>query len=540
MRLKQAVNERSFWLQAVLIVLIFAVYLFHAAQMGDWIMDDAGISFVYARNLAQGHGLVSQPGRIPVEGYSNPLWVFLLVPFFWLNLFDPIVTPKVISAVLVFLSIVFLYLGSRRVLGSRILAGFVCALVVAHTSLAVWTISGMENPLYLLLSVLLFWTLVAHKDRRRLPMQTGILTGLISLTRPDGLVYLIVFPMYLILERMMGSGSQKRPLREMAKDLGRFLLPFGVLAGGYFLFRVLYFKDVLPNPYYAKGFGNLRSKRWLYLVTLQGFSFDKIMQLMDLTLGRLAALGLLVVTASVAFFTGRGTFSRRQWIPLLLLAPSAIAYIILPEDWMREFRFATTYIPYFYLLLVSIGLEWSEILPIKNSWKRVLLILFMLSFLGINVKRHIRRTLHFARNPPTPFLLIADKYGDRYDTYASKLGLKDASVLTIDMGGTLYYTNLKVYDLGGLTDRTIARTLHRDIDAFHDYVFEETRPTFITTYSSWAEFAALDDDPRFRRDYVPIHESIDPILQQFGYKIYSGTYVRIDALGDISRLELLR
>ena len=38
------------------------------------LFDDAMISLTYARNLAQGYGLVWNPGDSPVEGYSNPLW----------------------------------------------------------------------------------------------------------------------------------------------------------------------------------------------------------------------------------------------------------------------------------------------------------------------------------------------------------------------------------------------------------------------------------------------------------------------------------
>ena len=37
-------------------------------------IDDAYISFRYAQNLLDGHGLVFNPGD-PVEGYSNLLWV---------------------------------------------------------------------------------------------------------------------------------------------------------------------------------------------------------------------------------------------------------------------------------------------------------------------------------------------------------------------------------------------------------------------------------------------------------------------------------
>src|SRR5262245_20471697 len=43
-----------------------------------FLCDDAFISFRYARNLAQGYGLVFNPGFERVEGYSNFLWVIIL------------------------------------------------------------------------------------------------------------------------------------------------------------------------------------------------------------------------------------------------------------------------------------------------------------------------------------------------------------------------------------------------------------------------------------------------------------------------------
>src|SRR6188768_521911 len=43
--------------------------------------DDAYISYLYAKNLVSGHGLVFNPGE-HVEGYSNPLYVLLMtIPF---------------------------------------------------------------------------------------------------------------------------------------------------------------------------------------------------------------------------------------------------------------------------------------------------------------------------------------------------------------------------------------------------------------------------------------------------------------------------
>ncbi|MDF1535435.1 MAG: hypothetical protein P1S46_02905 [bacterium] len=42
------------------------------------ILDDAFISFRYAANLAQGHGLVWNTGEAPIEGFTNFLWVLIM------------------------------------------------------------------------------------------------------------------------------------------------------------------------------------------------------------------------------------------------------------------------------------------------------------------------------------------------------------------------------------------------------------------------------------------------------------------------------
>src|SRR5688572_21338661 len=47
-----------------------------------FVSDDAFINFRFAKNLAAGAGFVFNPGvEGPVEGTSELLWVFLLVPF---------------------------------------------------------------------------------------------------------------------------------------------------------------------------------------------------------------------------------------------------------------------------------------------------------------------------------------------------------------------------------------------------------------------------------------------------------------------------
>ena len=91
------------------IILPFALLVLHSLLFRTWIIDDAGISFAYSRSFAAGHGLVSQPGTNPVEGFSNFTWVMLLAPFFALRIFDPILTPKIVSLLLVLGSFVVIW-----------------------------------------------------------------------------------------------------------------------------------------------------------------------------------------------------------------------------------------------------------------------------------------------------------------------------------------------------------------------------------------------------------------------------------------------
>ena len=72
-----------------LIVLVYAIYgvifIVETIFVVDGkpysaLFDDAMISMTYARNFAEGHGLVWNVGD-RVEGYTNPLWVVFMAGF---------------------------------------------------------------------------------------------------------------------------------------------------------------------------------------------------------------------------------------------------------------------------------------------------------------------------------------------------------------------------------------------------------------------------------------------------------------------------
>ena len=84
-------------IQGAELVLFVAVILCVACSffMMDYVPDDSYISFRYAENLADGHGLRFNQGEQPVEGYSNFLWILLCALVYILNFDLPTTMPVV-------------------------------------------------------------------------------------------------------------------------------------------------------------------------------------------------------------------------------------------------------------------------------------------------------------------------------------------------------------------------------------------------------------------------------------------------------------
>src|SRR5262245_54181998 len=53
--------------------LALAVLATRIARYGAFTLDDTFITLRYSQNLAEGHGLLWNPGAAPVEGYTSPL-----------------------------------------------------------------------------------------------------------------------------------------------------------------------------------------------------------------------------------------------------------------------------------------------------------------------------------------------------------------------------------------------------------------------------------------------------------------------------------
>jgi len=61
-------------------------------------VDDAYITYRYSANLAHGFGPVWNPGRTPVEGFTNFAWMVWHAPWVWLGVPLPVVSKLTAAA----------------------------------------------------------------------------------------------------------------------------------------------------------------------------------------------------------------------------------------------------------------------------------------------------------------------------------------------------------------------------------------------------------------------------------------------------------
>jgi hypothetical protein len=511
------------WLVLLAPALLLAAV--HAQRIGGWLIDDAGITFAYARNLAYGYGLVSQPGAAPLEGFSNPLWTFVLAPFFALGAFDPLWTPKLLAFALLAGTIALLLWNLRGPGVGPWLAGSAALLLALDTSFMVWSMSGLENALLaFLLAVSASLALRSGGAQgRRWDGVAGIVAGLLALTRPDAVLYAAAYPAALLI------GRQETVRAWLRYRLVPYAIGLVAVFGSYLVFRRAYFGDWVPNTFHAK------VRPWMMAVDA-----GRALELVQSAVGRLTWPVLALIGLALAASLRRRSPAPRLAVLAVYLVLAAGAYVILPPDWMGEYRFATGFFLFFYWALgEALAWWWAAGRPLRVRWLAPAAVVLLLAE---SVSVHAARTDDFARNPTVPFGRISE-FARAYDRLASALGPGTHSLLTPDLGGMLYTTRLRVYDLAGLCDRTIARTLMDDATAFHDYVFAATRPTFIHIHGTWSDWARLHADARFARDYAVLYETwARPSGADAGGEgePWSGDYVRREAMAtpaDIERLQ---
>lgn len=433
-----AMSDSSF----VRVVMTVAVlgFILQCVLLFGYTMDDAFISFRYARNLARGEGLVYNRGEPPVEGYSNFLWTVLFAPVISWG-WNPELVSKALG-VACGLGVLAVTLLLSRVIsrGSRfqVLAP---VFVASSPIIAMQAITGLETHLFGLFFLAGVWlTLREWETQSRFPLSALAFLGC-ALTRPEGVfLFAVSLGAALALQNRPGGQSPPRPF-----PAGWFVLSillFGAAYGIYTVWRLAYFGSLIPNTFYAKTAGLRQVQEgWGYLKDFSvahGGVFLYLMAFLALVFRwREPAVRYLALTASV--FIGMVVYEGGDWMPLFrLLAPVLPILFLFFQEGVRGLHEASR--------------AWlhgrQPAMRAKALTAGVVAAMFGLSLAPLPAKA--REALQRQG--------LYERAHRRYGRWLAANTPSGEPIALSDIGQFGYYSDLPVIDLVGLTSPEIART----------------------------------------------------------------------------------
>jgi len=440
----------------------------------DYHVDDAGISYAYARNLACGFGLKPFIGAPPVEGFSNPAWTLLLA-LTTLFRISPPAASKVIQLALAILTLAAVRKIVFRSTDSPFAANTAAALISINASYVLWSAAGLENAL--LAASLVCAVLFSLDDAKQaLP---GFALGVASVTRPEGVALAAAFFAGSYISRSPGRRSSLRIAGIVS--LAIFI--------GYQLFRIAYFRELVPNTYFAKVIGLPESRVHRGLLYLGGFVFSTEL--------------LLITTLALLGVISRRSRAITYPCALTFLAGAAFA-VYSGGDWMREWRFFSHLVP---LLAILAGLGTASLIrvaPARPQTVQFATAIFIgLLFVGASIEQ----ASSIAADAVERFCAFADveRTADRLvhlaTTFCRDRPLRIAST---DIGGLLYkYPSVHTMDLAGLIDRDAAR--HSGDSSYWSHRLSHgSRPQIIWLHPPWDTITGLSPSELAANGYLSI------------------------------------
>src|SRR5436305_7675794 len=160
-------------------------------------IDDAFITFRYARNIVGGAGFVFNPGQ-HVLGTTTPLYAMLLAGLAWVTQSQNYPWLALLVNALADGGTCLLLVALGEKLTGRRAVGLAAALLWAIAPMSVtFAIGGLETSVFILLLAATAYTYVTGRTRL-----AAVLGGLLVLTRPDGILLVGLIALDLVARRL--------------------------------------------------------------------------------------------------------------------------------------------------------------------------------------------------------------------------------------------------------------------------------------------------------------------------------------------------
>jgi hypothetical protein len=443
----------------ILLARIFYIY------SPDVLIDDAFISFRYARNFAEGLGLVFNPGE-KVEGYTNFLWTFILGLCSKLGFDLPTISVILASlfalgTLAIFGMLMLRWLDNHPREG--LLASLPLILFAAMGSQARFAVSGMETLLFVfLLTLAIYLFLYSH------PVFAGIVFGLTALTRPEGLMY---FGIAIAFEILF---SRETPITNENRFRQAFYLLISFLAiyFPYFLWRYFYYGFVFPNTFYAKA---------------SGFDIDRMLRGWQNLTWILSRWNIFLILG-LAMIAAINMFKKRNLIFIIgIVVVTFIYFIVVGGDFVVWFgpRFLMPALTV--LLLLSVEGLWLLLSKLRlTGWiaKGVfagITIILLYNAIWFSWPEKLDRMTLFANQM---------RSWKEIGAWMSSSMPKGTTVAVDAVGLIPYYSNFYSIDMFGLTDQyiahkvmpaqTVVTTAHEKFDP--EYILERDPDCIVSTW----------------------------------------------------------
>lgn len=328
--------------------------------------EDAFISFRYARNFVDGHGLVFNIGQRE-EGYSNLLWVIILAVGKMLG-FSFEVFSRLASLLFISVGMLAVWWGGRRILGDEAPAWlrlWPVAVLVFHPLLRYHSDRGLET---VAISVCVAIAAIILSGGGSIWI-AGLFGAMVALLRPEGIGFaLCLVPVAWVAGQGDWRFKAKNALLYAALPMAAF--------GAQMLFRKFYYDAWLPNTVIAKRHGDPGAWRDLVTWTLSSAGlplFAGVAAFRGLFSERFRALSVSVLSIFLACFIFQlyaGKLINEGW---RYISPAFIAtifgtWILIGEIAERDnFRAKSKFVAVGALVLTSLLIS-QKPEPGKNRW----------------------------------------------------------------------------------------------------------------------------------------------------------------------------
>jgi hypothetical protein len=414
--------------------------LAQASLYPDCLSDDAFISFRYARNLTEGHGLVFNAGEPPVEGYTNFLWTLLLAGVMAGGL-DPEPACRWMGLAFALAAQLCTFQAARGLLPGRpVMWALPAWLLALNSFFVIEAVQGLETVMFAALIVAALARLEADlptaaevsRSAGHLPL-SGLWLGLAALTRPEGMILFAVVATLRATELFI---VRCRPGRADGVWAALFAAP----VGAHLILRRLYYQDWLPNTFHAKTGGGLEQlQRGLHYVAA-GWT----------------DLAPWIVLAIVFVGIQRWPLDpdRRRGTAALTavwLASSA-GVAAVGGDFKPTCRFLVWTFPLLAVLATS-GLAAAGEIAARRGWREVRFVVAVLAAaVLIWTVSGTSRARRFAQVRRGDLAILRQAAG-----WFSRHLPPDAIIATGPVGAIPYYTGFTTVDMWGINDREIGR-----------------------------------------------------------------------------------